>query len=267
MVDVSPKSLPRVASRLGFGTGSLHHRVSRRQRQRLLSSAAEIGISHFDTAPYYGYGLAELDLGNFLSENGRARFTIATKIGLYGGVRVVSSGYEVWLRKSFEKALTSRKQELIDWSLHRAQESLKTSLLSLKTDYVDFLFLHEPNPSLIALDEWQKWLELEQSRGRVRHWGIAGENSAIASCLKLEFFSSAYIQTRKNVENEETAPFDSYGRSPDFTFGHNRRPASAKKSISSRATYQRALNNHKDGVVLVGATKTSHIFEWRELTW
>src|SRR5437588_12142325 len=67
-------------SRLGFGTSRLHY-VGQRQRQRLLAAAASLGFLHFDTAPAYGDGLAECELGRFL-RTGRHRYVIATKYGL-----------------------------------------------------------------------------------------------------------------------------------------------------------------------------------------
>ena len=69
-------------SRLGFGTSSLHHLLSRRDRRSLLLHAESVGITHFDTAPYYGYGLAERELGLALRDR-RSRITVTTKVGLY----------------------------------------------------------------------------------------------------------------------------------------------------------------------------------------
>ena len=57
-------------SRIGFGTASLHHLYRSRARSALLTAALDSGISHFDTAPMYGEGMAERELGRFL---GKAR--------------------------------------------------------------------------------------------------------------------------------------------------------------------------------------------------
>jgi aryl-alcohol dehydrogenase-like predicted oxidoreductase len=51
-----------VTSRLGFGTARLHY-LAPRERQALLAAAAELGVVHFDTAPAYGDGIAETELG------------------------------------------------------------------------------------------------------------------------------------------------------------------------------------------------------------
>src|SRR2546429_8200098 len=59
-------------SRLGLGTASLHHLLWSSERMQLLKTALDCGISHFDTARMYGEGLAERELGRFLT-GGRQR--------------------------------------------------------------------------------------------------------------------------------------------------------------------------------------------------
>ena len=68
-------------SRLGFGTGSLHHAFRTRERQAILGAALDAGFTHFDTARMYGDGLAERELGRFLKGR-RGRATLGTKFGL-----------------------------------------------------------------------------------------------------------------------------------------------------------------------------------------
>src|SRR5690348_10440145 len=69
------------STRLGFGTSRLHYLYSTRARQDLLAEAAEVGILHFDTAPAYGDGLAERELGRFLQRRS-GNFIVATKFGI-----------------------------------------------------------------------------------------------------------------------------------------------------------------------------------------
>ena len=71
-----------LTSRLGMGTAALHHLSTERARQSLLAAALYAGITHFDTAPMYGEGLAERSLGQFLrgrirSEDGRHKSRIS----------------------------------------------------------------------------------------------------------------------------------------------------------------------------------------------
>src|ERR1700749_3986432 len=70
--------------RLGLGVaplGNLFAEVSEAQAQRTLSAAERAGIRWFDTAPYYGFGLAESRLGRFLQDAPRVPRLISTKVG------------------------------------------------------------------------------------------------------------------------------------------------------------------------------------------
>src|SRR5579862_2039348 len=73
--------ISRASSRLGFGTGGLLRIGSARERQNVLAAALANGITHFDTAPIYGFGESERALGRFLRGQ-RARVTLTTKFGL-----------------------------------------------------------------------------------------------------------------------------------------------------------------------------------------
>ena len=53
-------------SRVGFGTGGLLRIGSARRRQNTLAAALASGVTHFDTAPLYGFGESERALGRFL---------------------------------------------------------------------------------------------------------------------------------------------------------------------------------------------------------
>src|SRR5580692_9318080 len=71
----------RKTTRLGFGCGSLMGATNRRDSLKLLQSAYEAGIRHFDVAPMYGYGEAESCLGEFLQHH-RGQVTVTTKYGI-----------------------------------------------------------------------------------------------------------------------------------------------------------------------------------------
>jgi hypothetical protein len=69
-------------SRLGFGTsGVMGAALTTSGRLKLLDTAWDAGIRHFDTAPLYGFGEAESLLGPFLRRR-RDTITITTKFGL-----------------------------------------------------------------------------------------------------------------------------------------------------------------------------------------
>jgi D-threo-aldose 1-dehydrogenase len=69
---------------LGFGTaalGELFVKVPEPQAHATLQAAWDAGIRYFDTAPWYGLGLAEHRLGSFLHGQPRGDFRVSTKVG------------------------------------------------------------------------------------------------------------------------------------------------------------------------------------------
>lgn len=67
---------------LGFGTaplGNLYRPVSEDEARAAMDAALEAGIRHFDTAPYYGFGLSERRVGD--SIRGRRDVVLSTKVG------------------------------------------------------------------------------------------------------------------------------------------------------------------------------------------
>ena len=68
-------------TRLGFGCADLFREPSRARRQRLLETAFDHGIRHYDVAPMYGLGQVEQALGRF-ARGKRDRLVIATKFGI-----------------------------------------------------------------------------------------------------------------------------------------------------------------------------------------
>src|SRR6266851_5491872 len=71
----------RHTTRLGFGCGSIMGVLGRHDSLKLLETAYDAGIRHFDVAPRYGYGEAESCLGEFL-EHHRGQITVTTKYGI-----------------------------------------------------------------------------------------------------------------------------------------------------------------------------------------
>ena len=84
-------------SRLGFGTSRLFNVASPQLRQRLLASAYDHGMTHFDTAPLCGFGVAERELKSVLAR--RPDATVATKVGLYPPGGGDQHDFSVFFRK------------------------------------------------------------------------------------------------------------------------------------------------------------------------
>ncbi len=107
-------------SALGFGCGTaggLMNKGELREQCAIIERAVEAGITYFDTAPNYGEGHSETNLGRVLRELGiRDRVSIGTKVGL------------------------------LEADMARPESTLRTifegSLGRLGVDHVDMLFLH-----------------------------------------------------------------------------------------------------------------------------
>ncbi|NQW46563.1 MAG: aldo/keto reductase [Planctomycetes bacterium] len=206
-------------SRLSLGTASLHHLFFHADRCRLLDRAAAIGITHFDTSPYYGHGLAEITLGAFLGGR-RAAFTVATKVGLYPKGAPAKTGLGVWLRKALGKAAPGLGLPAEDWSVSHARASLEASLKRLRTEYVDFLFVHEPRIDEAAADALKEWMCLERARGTIRAFGVAGVETRIGELVRAGHPLARIVQTRDTVDGHEAEFLIRAGRGLQFTYGY-----------------------------------------------
>ncbi|MDU2925792.1 aldo/keto reductase, partial [Bradyrhizobium sp.] len=70
--------------KLGFGAaplGNMFRDIPENEALATVSAAWDSGIRYFDTAPFYGAGLAELRLGAALAGRPRADYVISTKVG------------------------------------------------------------------------------------------------------------------------------------------------------------------------------------------
>lgn len=247
-------------SRIAFGTASLHHLFSSGQRQRLLHSAAKAGITHFDTSPYYGYGLAESDLGRFLHGN-RSEFTLATKVGLYPWGITSRHVTSVWARKALGKAVPRVSTPIVNWQVDRARASLHSSLRRLKVDNIDFLFLHEPDPTLMNSDEFLQWIESEYAHGTVRACGVAGVADRVIPFVQDHHPLAAVVQTLDSLDKRQADFLVKYGRNFQFTYGYLSSMRDSRQAESPGNLIQKALQRNLTGAILVSSRSPERIAE------
>jgi aryl-alcohol dehydrogenase-like predicted oxidoreductase len=244
-------------SRLSFGTSRLHRLASTTDRQRVLAAAADHGFTHFDTAPLYGYGLAEEELGRFLQRRNQG-LTVATKIGLYPppGARPTTSS--VWTRKMLGKVLRQCNSPRVDWSVDAAVTSLDGSLRRLGADHIDLLLLHEPEAEAFDPDPVLHWLEKERARGRVRAWGVAGEAMRMGTRL-IRHRLAAVLQVRDSLEDKQADAVIAAGRHPQITFGY----LSAARLLTERpspvSVLTAAMRRNTAGSILVSSLNPSRV--------
>lgn len=194
-----------VLSEIGFGTGDnagLMIAGTEREQLRTVERALELGITYFDTAPYYGAGQAERNLGRVLKAL-RAEPVICTKAEIL-------------------------PEQLTDIGTS-VTTSLVASLRRLERDFVDILMIHNPpraarNPAerpwapLTPADVLGSALEaLERARtaGKVRFFGIScdgAEEQAVRMVLASGRF--AIVNANHNLvrpDKEFVAIAQAYG--------------------------------------------------------
>jgi D-threo-aldose 1-dehydrogenase len=173
-------------SPLSFGAapmGNLYAGVDDAVAQAAVAAALESGITHFDTAPYYGYGLSESRLGEALAGIQRDRFTLSTKVG-----RLVAPG------ETADNAFAVQgRHAVFDYSRDGVLRSVEESLGRLGTHYVDILLLHdigslthgERAPAVLrqALDEALPTMATLREQGVCRAIGIGVNEEAV--CLEV----------------------------------------------------------------------------------
>jgi len=213
-------------SQLGFGCGGLFRIPSKAGRRRVLETAFEEGIVHYDVARMYGLGMAERELGKF-AKGKRDKIVIATKFGIdpsrYGVLLApLQSGLRFLLRRS-----KSAKRMAIKQTTHlyqpkifsgaEAVKSVEKSLRELKTDYLDILFLHEPSVRDHFEDSLLESLDQLHQTGKVRAFGFAGfldDVSAVYRQLNerrwiLQFPNDAFKRNHERV-SIESEPWINY---------------------------------------------------------
>ena len=178
---------------LGFGCANLFRCPSRGDRLRMLSGAFDRGVRHFDTAPMYGLGLSEPELGHF-ARGRRDEVVIATKFGIeptmaaralgraQAPIRRLLAAVPALQRSARTNAASPGAGRagafLYDapgFTARVARSSLERSLRDLGTDHVDLLLLHDPAPGSARTDDVCAYLDSAQRSGQIRGWGIAGE--------------------------------------------------------------------------------------------
>jgi D-threo-aldose 1-dehydrogenase len=140
-----------VLSRLGVGTGplgNLYAPVTDSDAKQVVEHAVNLGIRYFDTAPIYGYGLAETRLGRGLSGSARERCVVSTKVGRLLRENAPPDEEMFYLGEPFFKE-TPPVNPVWDFTYDGVMASLTESLRRLSMASVDIVFVHEPPERLI----------------------------------------------------------------------------------------------------------------------
>lgn len=172
-------------TQFGLGCGQLVGRFTLRESRRIVETALDLGIRHFDTAPSYGMGTSEEVLGQVLA--GVPDVTIATKVGPPRGrysarVNVIRKFVKPVLdrlgsvkriaRRSYAPpAATPSTRPRYDFSRDRIRREIEASLRLLRRPSVDLYLAHEPHPDDLTPGLAEAFNALV-SEGLVRAWGV-----------------------------------------------------------------------------------------------
>ena len=129
-------------TQLGLGTaplGGLFAPVSDVDAEATIAHAWSLGVRYFDTAPLYGFGLAEQRLGRFLRSQPRDSYVVSTKVG-----RLLRAAGPASVEDDHYKGVPDLRPQF-DFSYDGVMRSVDESLARLGLDRIDILLVHDPD--------------------------------------------------------------------------------------------------------------------------
>ena len=126
---------------LGMGTaplGNLYRAIPDEEADAILRAAWGGGVRYYDTAPLYGFGLAETRVNRFLRDKPREDYVLSTKVGRR--LRAVPPEERDGVGKWFD---VPSRAEIYDYGYDGVMRSVEDSLERLGQDRVDVLYAHD----------------------------------------------------------------------------------------------------------------------------
>ncbi|NML60676.1 aldo/keto reductase [Massilia sp. RP-1-19] len=175
----------KLPGKLGFGTaplGNMFRNIPEEEALATVDAAWEHGVRYFDTAPFYGAGLAEIRLASALGKRRRDDYVLSTKVG-----RVILDELEDPATRDLgEKGGLfefGRPNKMInDYSADATLRSIEDSLKRLNTDRLDIVWVHDIAQDFYG-DEWLAQFEIARTgafrvlsrlrdEGVIKAWGL-----------------------------------------------------------------------------------------------
>ena len=134
--------------------------LDKREAERFVQTALDVGANFFDHADVYGDGACEEIFAEAVHMNSdvREKLILQSKCGIRKGI-------------SF------------DFSKDHILKSVDGILKRLKTDYLDVLLLHRPD-ALVEPEEVAEAFDILEGNGKVRHFGVSNQNPMQIQLLK-----------------------------------------------------------------------------------
>jgi D-threo-aldose 1-dehydrogenase len=208
-------------SRIGFGTGGLLRIGSPRRRQDALAAAFASGVTHFDTAPLYGFGESERALGLFLRGR-RDKLTLTTKFGLQAAPLAARLAVFQRLARAALKLFPVLRKAAVrnsgalyrppSFSLAEVRASLDKSLRALRTDYVDFFLAHQASSDALPGEELLAWLEDARRAGKILAFGVATDFDWLLPVLRERPMLANVVQFDNDLIRQNATSLGRAGR-------------------------------------------------------
>lgn len=260
------------SSALGFGCAPVMGSVGHKEARRAIDCALDCGINHFDLARSYGYGEAEKFFGNIIKEK-RDNLIIASKFGIKPtrSARLLTPVKPLvrYLRKinsnqrPLEHKPNQSNRELNSFNVRvvinrdQMRKSLEKSLQALKTDYLDYYFVHDPLNSLTNIEELSNVALDLKREGKIRAWGLAFMVEKLPLHLKyLNYFD--ILQFNPSQQTEEDIILDLRKGKNNILFS----PLKAgDPKITPKEKFKELKKKYHNSVFLSSMFKEQHIIE------
>lgn len=264
------------SSVLGLGCAPILGSVGAETARIALHTALEEGVTHLDVAPSYGYGEAEAWLGRELAGR-RQKVVLATKYGivatplaqLLSPLKPLVRGLRRFRSKPPSAAfappasVSSQTEPRAD-RFHRRvplteegmRLSVERSLRRLRTDHLDWLWLHEPTGTIPEIDTLGEAAEALKKAGKLRAWGLAHMRSqAIAHAGYLERFDALQFNLSPGEPGYEQVR-QARGDRPNVVFSPFR---SASANLARADILRRLAEDFPRTVILCSMFSPEHI--------
>jgi D-threo-aldose 1-dehydrogenase len=138
-------------TQIGFGSsaiGNMYRAVDDDTAQAALEAAWDVGIRYFDTAPYYGLGVAERRLGRFLTGRPRQEFVVSSKVG-----RLLEPDHHPTAHGDTIFDVPGDMRPVRDYSRDGVLRSIEATMQRTGLDRLDMILVHDPD------DHWRQAAE------------------------------------------------------------------------------------------------------------
>lgn len=259
------------SSVLGFGCAPILGSKDGKTSRRAFELAMSHGINHFDLARSYGYGEAEKFVGKLI-QGKRDKVVITSKFGIQANWRAdLIRPFKPILRsfnKPEKKSIINKKikesnladlfHKKIEINSVNMKKSLEKSLKDLNTDYLDYFLIHEPNGTILNIEDLIESANCLKKEGKIKAFGLSYMRNQsplhenYLNCFDLLQFNNSPGNKDYNLVVE------SRGLQPNIIFS----PLSGDSvELSPNEKLKQLFNDFPKSVILCSMFNEKHLIE------